>query len=284
MNPTLEKLDNELIFDIEHIIMNYYKINNFNSDCLKGTNIQIGQNIISYINNPEFTSNSNKLGSNYFLELSKKEKENLIDLFSPIISNFPNSEFALFLTILLKQHLIDISDNLNLSENLFHKYKNELFKIYHTILPKPKINKLLENICACFTVLILIGLIGEWANGINQLCNAAKENNGQNTENNLIIALILANIDNIFSKLDNKLEKQKLELIFSLLDSYSDVINSYINFLIKNQFSGEKLKFVNGELFKAFIGIILCSKYFKINIIKIHGLMEFLINCIYFMV
>lgn len=101
MNPTLEKLDNELIFDIEHIIMNYYKINNFNSDCLRGTNIQIGQNIISYINNPEFTTNSNKLASNYFLELSKKEKENLIDLFSPIISNFPNSEFALFLAVLI---------------------------------------------------------------------------------------------------------------------------------------------------------------------------------------
>ena len=282
MNPTIEKLDNELIFDIEHIILNYYKMNNFNSDCLKGTNIQIGQNIISYINDLEFSSNSNKFASNYFLELSKKEKENLIDLFSPLISNFPNSDFALFLSVLLKKHLIDISDDLNLSENLFHKYKNEIFKIYHNVLPKQKKNKLLENICASITVLIIVGLTGEWTNGIDQLCIAAKENNGGNTENILITAQILSNIDNIFSKLDNQLENQKSKLLLSLLDSYSDVVISYIRFLISNQFSGEKQNFVNGDLFKAFIGILLCSKYFKLNIIKIQGLMEFLINCIYY--
>ena len=136
MEPIIEKLDNELIFDTEHIIMNYFKMNNFNLDCLKDTNIQISKNIIPINENPELISNSSKFSSNYFLALSKKE--NIIDLLSPIISNYPNSEIGLFLTIILNQHVIDISLNLNLSNELFQKYKNGILSLYHNVLQKQK--------------------------------------------------------------------------------------------------------------------------------------------------
>ena len=144
MNPTIENIDNELIFDIEHIIMNYIKMNNFNSDCLKGTNIQISPNLLSNINNTEYTSNSNKFASNFFLQLTKTD--NVIDLLSPIISNYPNSELGLFLAILLKKHVIDISQNLNTSAELFQKYKNDILSMYQKVLPQQKKSKLLENI------------------------------------------------------------------------------------------------------------------------------------------
>ena len=274
MNPTIEKIDNELIFDIEHIIMNYIKMNNFNSDCLKNTNIQISQNIISTVKNPEFISNSNKFASNYFISLTKKE--NIIDLLSPIISNYPTSDLALFLAVILKQHIIEISQNLNLSSELFQKYKNEILSLYHKVLPKQKNPKLLENICAPITVLIIIGFQGQWTCGIDQLIYAAKENN----ENNLIAALIIANIDNIYTKLENNIENLSSKFILTLFNEYSVVINDYIKYLINNTFSGEKQNFVNGELFKAFIGILNCFKYFKINLIKNKGFLDFLINCI----
>ena len=274
MNPTIGKMDNELIFDIEHIIMNYIKMNNFNTDCLKNTNIQISQNIISIGKNPEFISNSNKFGSNYFISLTKKE--NIIDLLSPIISNYPTSDLALFLAIILKQHIIEISKNLNLSSELFQKYKNEILSLYHKVLPQQKNPKLLENICASITVLLIIGFQGQWTNGIDQLIYAAKENN----ENNLIAALIIENIDNIYTKLENNIENLTSKFILTLFNDYSVVINHYITFLINNTFSGEKQNFVNGDLFKAFIGILNCLKYFKINLIKKKGFLDFLINCI----
>ena len=277
MNSTLEKIDNELIFDTEHIIMNYLKMNNFNPDSLKDTNIQISNNIISNKNNSEYLSSSNKFASKYFLELSNKD--NLIDLFAPLISNYPNSELGLFLAVLLQKHVIDISHKLNSSGDLFKKYQNDILSIYKEVLPQKKKQKLLENICASITVLIIIGFQGQWANGIDQLISAAKIEEGK-TENNLIAALILSNIDHIYSQLEKKLEKKSSDFILSLIDSYSYVVKDYICFLVQNSFSGDKQNFVNGDLFKAFIGVIRCFKHFKINIIQIHGFLDFLINCI----
>ena len=277
MNSTLENIDNELIFDTEHIIMNYLKMNNFNPDCLNEINIQISNNIMSNKNNSEYISSSNKFASKYFQELSTKD--NIIDLFTPLISNYPNSELGLFLTVLLQNHVIDISHNLNSSADLFEKYKKDILSIYSNVLPQKKKKKLLENICASITVLIIIGFQGQWTNGIDQLISAAKSEEGK-TENKLIAELILSNIDHIYTQLEKKLEKKSSDFILSLIDSYSYVVKDYICFLIQNSFSGDKKNFVNGELFKAFIGVIRCFKYFKINIIQIHGFLDFLINCI----
>ena len=277
MNSTIESIDNELIFDTKHIIMNYLKMNNFNPDCLKDTNIQISNNIYSNKNNSEFISSSNKFASKYFLELSTKD--NIIDLFAPLISNYPNSELGLFLAVLLQKHVIDISHSLNSSDDLFKKYQKDILSIYNNVLPQKKKQKLLENICASITVLIIIGFQGQWANGIDQLISAAKIMEGK-TENNLIAELILSNIDHIFTQLEKKLDKKSSDFILSLIDSYSYVVKDYICFLIQNSFSGDKQNFVNGDLFKAFIGVIRCFKYFKINIIQIHGFLDFLINCI----
>ena len=279
MNTTIEKIDNELIFDIEHIFMNYLKLYNLNSKCLKDTDIKISQNINLNIKNSEIIANSNQFASNYFIELSKNDK--MIDLTSPIISIYPNSEISLFLAILLKKHILEISNNLNSSSELFEKYKNNLLSIYQNVLPQQKISKLLENICACITVLIIIGFQGNWNNGIDQLISAAKQNE-QNTENKLIAALILSNVDNIYTMLEEKIDSNSSKFILSMFDTYNVVINDFINFLIQKDFSGDKQNFVNTELFKAFIGIIRYPKYFKINIIKIHGFLGFLIECIYY--
>ena len=279
MNTTIEKIDNELIFDIEHIFMNYLKMNNFNLNSLKDTDIKISQNISLNIQDSEFISNSNKFASNFFSELSKNDK--MIDLTSPIISNYPNSEISLFLAVLLNQHIIEIAQNLNSSSELFEKYKNNLLSIYQNVLHRQKKPKLLENICASITVLIIIGFQGKWCNGIDQLISAAKQN-GNNSENKLIAALILSNIDNIYSKLEKTIDSQSSKFILSMFDSYNTIINDFINYLIQNDFSGDKENFVNTDLFRAFIGIIQYPKYFKINIIKIHGFLEFLINCIYY--
>ena len=279
MNPTIGRLDNELIFDIEHILMNYFKMNNFNSNCLKDTNIQISQNNAQNIQNPNLLSNSNEFATNYFLTLTKKE--NAINFLKPIISSYPNSEIALFLTVILNQHVIEISQDLNISPELFQKYKTDILSLYHEVLRKQRKAKLLENISASITVLIIIGFQGQWCNGIDQLLSAAKENNG-NTENNLIAALILSNVDNIYTKIEDKIENKSSNLILNLFDTYSVVINEYIKFLIQNTFSGKPESYVNGDLYKAFIGIILCSKYFKINVIKIHGFLEFIINNIFY--
>ena len=280
MNPIIEKVDNEFIFDTEHIIMNFLKMNKFNPDILKDTDIKISPNINIAKLDSEFISNSIIFASNYyFLELTKKE--GVIDLLIPLISNYPNSNLSLFLTVILNQHIIEISPSLNSSSNLFKKYQKDLIDLYKNILPKQKNSKLLENICASLTVLIMIGFQGQWCNGIDQLISLAKENNGNN-EFNLNTALILSNTENIYDKLEQKIDIKSSNYILSSFSDYSEIITSYINFLINNSFSGEKQNFVNGELFKAFIGLLLCDKYFKLNIIKIHGLLEFIIDSIFY--
>ena len=118
MSLNLEKIDDEPIFDTEHIIMNYLKMNNLNPDCLKGTNIQISQNIlITYSQNQNYIQNSQKFASNYFSKLN--ESPQALDLLSPFISSFPNSDLALFLIILIKQNFIELSQNLNTVSEFF---------------------------------------------------------------------------------------------------------------------------------------------------------------------
>ena len=276
MNPIIEKVDNEFIFDIEHILMNFLKMNNFNSDCFKDTNIQVSQNINTSKLNSEFISNSNTFSTKYFLELLKKE--NLIDLLAPLILNYSNADLSLFLAVILNQHIIEISPSLNSSPILFKKYKDDLTKLYQNVFPRQKKSKLLENICASITILIIIGFQGQWCNGIDGIILDSKKNN----ENNLLAALILSNTEHIFKKLENQIDIKSSNFILSSFENYSEIISSYIQFLIKNKFSGEKQNFVNCDLFKAFIDILLCDKYFKLNIIKIHGLLEFLIDCIFY--
>ena len=265
MSLNLEKIDDEPILDAEHVIMNYLKMNVFNLECLKGTNIQISQNILAYSSNQNYIQNSQKFASNYFNKLT--ESPQALDILSPFITAFPNSDLALFLIILLKQNFIELSQNLNTISELFEQYKNGILSIYHSVLSQEKHPKILENICSCLTVLIIIGFQGQWTSGIDQLVSAAKQGEA-NSGNNLIAALILANIENIYYKLDEKIDNKSSKFILSLIDSYSSVINDYINYILANNFSGEKTNFVNGELFKAFISILQSAKIFKINIIK----------------
>ena len=280
MNPIIEKVDNEFIFDTEHIIMNFLKMNKFNPDILKDTDIKISPNINIAKFDSEFISNSIIFASNYyFLELTKKE--GVIDLLIPLISNYPNSNLSLFLTVILNQHIIEISPSLNSTLTLFKKYEGDLKNLYHNVFPKEKKAKLLENICASITVLIIIGFQEHWCNGIDRIIEDAKKNNG-NYENNVYAALILSNVENIYKKLEDKIDIKSYNYILSAFGDYSEIITVYLKFLITNSFSGEKQNFANGELFKAFIGILLCDKYFKINIIKMHGLLEFIIDSIFY--
>ena len=41
----ISSIDSELIFDIEHLIMNYLKLNSFNKNCFSSTTIQISDSI-----------------------------------------------------------------------------------------------------------------------------------------------------------------------------------------------------------------------------------------------
>ena len=223
MSLNLEKFDDEQIFDSEHIIMNYLKMNFFNLECLKNTNIQISQNILSYSSNQNDVQNFQKFAQNYFNKLTQSPQA--LDLLSPFIVSFPNSDLALFLIILLKQNFMELSQNLNNVSELFEKYKNGILSIYHSVLSQEKHSKILENICSCITVLIIIGFQGQWSSGIDQLIAAAKQEESY-YGNNLIAALILANIENIYNSLDKKIDSKSSKFILSLIDSYSSVINS----------------------------------------------------------
>ena len=283
MNPqsqsfTISAIDDELIYDTNHILMNYLKMNNFSPNCFSETNIQISKSILDSSISAEIKKNYNQFSTKYFTQLSSSE--NVIDLLSPLISNYPNSDFGLFLSVILNNHVIDVAQSLIDSNEKFEKYKNYLLNIYHSILQINKKQKLLESICSSISVLILIGINGSWANGLELLISAGKENNGGNFGNMLMASLIISNINYVFDKLKERLSLQNSDFIFTYIKQYSNIIQDFTNFLITVAFKGPKENFVNTPLFKAFIGIIQSFKYFDLNIIKTHGFIDFLINCI----
>ena len=84
MNPIIIELDNEKIFDVKHIIMNYIKINSCKTDCLNDTSMNIVlSNSTSNPKTPEEISDANKAASDYFIEC--KNQNNITDFLTPLI-------------------------------------------------------------------------------------------------------------------------------------------------------------------------------------------------------
>ena len=197
---TISSLDSELIFDTNHLFQNYLKLNRFREDCLSETTIQISSEIM---NIPIQSVESHaKFASNYF-ELLKSQK-NIIDLIAPIISNFSNSQLGLFFSVILRTHMLDCAQNLDNSCEEFEKYKKYLLNIYHCILQGNQNKKILNCICSSITILIIIGINGNWTNGLEQLIEAAKSGSENNLGNILMTSLIISNINDIFEKLKKK--------------------------------------------------------------------------------
>ena len=286
---TLSNIDSELILDTEHVLMNYLKLNGFKENCFSNTNILLSQelqNKVKFIIQDSKDINTyTSFASNYFTVFISKD--NAIDIISPLINSFPNSDLCHFLAILLGKHIIECAQKLDNEKEIFEKYKNYLFNIYHSIINQSnQKQKILESICSSITVLIVLGINGNWRNGLEQLIEAIKTNN-TNIENNfsniLMTSLIISNINDVFEKLKEKISIQKSDTIRAYIKGNSKIIKEFVSFLIKFAFNGPKENFVNSLLFKAFIGIIQSLKYFEINIIKIHGFLEFLINCVSFL-
>ena len=228
MNPqsmTIAQIDNELIYDTNHILMNYLKMQSFSQNCFSETNITISESIKNTALNQEIIQEYNKFSIKYFTLFSVQE--NAIDILCPLISSYPNSEFGLFLAILLHKHILDISQSLESSKEKFEKYKNYLLNIYHSILQVNKKQKLLESICSSITILIVIGINGNWTNGLEQLIGAAKENNGGNLGNILMASLIISNINDTIEKLKEKIPKQNIEAIENYIKVNTNSIKEF---------------------------------------------------------
>ena len=103
----------------------------------------------------------------------------------------------MFLSLILVKHIINCAQSLDKSKEKFEKYRNYLLNIYHCILQGNQKNKILENICSSITVLIILGINGNWTNGLEQLIDAAKSNNENSGGNILMTSLIISNINEI---------------------------------------------------------------------------------------
>ena len=191
MNPqeqsqslAIMQIDNELIYDKEHILMNYLKMNSFSQNCFSNTNIKISPSILNASFPSETVQNFNQFSTKYFTLFL--QYENAIDILCPMILDYHNSEFGLFLTTVLKNHVIEISQSLDNLNDKFNKYKNYLTNLYQSIIKVNNKQILLENICSSITVLIVVGINGNWKDGLELLIGAAKENNGGDCGNVLM--------------------------------------------------------------------------------------------------
>ena len=124
----ITRIDDELIYDREHILMNYLKMQSFSKNCFQDTNITISPSILNTSLPPESVQKYNQFSTKYFTLFLKYD--DAIEILSPLIINYPNSEFGLFLSTILNKHMIDISVNLDNSKEKFEKYKNYLINIH----------------------------------------------------------------------------------------------------------------------------------------------------------
>ena len=111
--------------------MNYLKLNSFNINCFADTTIQVSDKVQNNISSQELQTFT-AFASNYFTLLANED--NTIDIISPLISSFPNSNLGLFLAISLGKHIINFAQKLDNSRETFEKYKNYLLNIYQSIL------------------------------------------------------------------------------------------------------------------------------------------------------
>ena len=81
---TVSSLDSELIFDVDHLLMNYLKLNSFNQNCFSETTILISEEMKNIL--PQSYQSHTSFATKYFTLLI--EQNNAIDIISPIISYF----------------------------------------------------------------------------------------------------------------------------------------------------------------------------------------------------
>ena len=110
----ITRIDDELIYDREHILMNYLKMQSFSKNCFQDTNITISPSILNTSLPPESVQKYNQFSTKYFTLFLTYD--DAIEILSPLIINYPNSEFGLFLSTILNKHMIEIPD-------LFGNYK-----------------------------------------------------------------------------------------------------------------------------------------------------------------
>ena len=281
-STTLTRINEDLLFDEEHILMNYLKMFSFSETCFKDTNIKVSPYIMDLSLSPiEIIQRHNKFSSKYFTLFL--ENLNAMDVLGPMICNYPNTELGFFLCTILNKHIITLISRLDKSKELFEKYKNDLFKIFNYISQVNKKEQLLESICSSISIIIIIGINGFWTNGLDQLIDASKTNNSSDIEKITMASLIISNIKDIFEKLKDKLSSSTITYIRIKIKEYSNAIKEFSTFLISKVFNGQKDFFVNTLLFKGFIGIVQSFQYFNLNILTMYGFMDFLINCILYL-
>ena len=130
---SITNIDSETIFDTEHVLMNYLKLNSFSQSCFSNTNIVLTPEIKNRLQNlPQELNTYTSFASKYFTIFVSQD--NAIDIISPLISNFPNSDLGLFLSIILGKHIMECAQKLDNEIEKFEKYKNYLLNIYHSVL------------------------------------------------------------------------------------------------------------------------------------------------------
>ena len=69
-SPIITQIDNELVYDINHVLMNYLKMQSFSKNCFSETNIQISQSILNASLTQELLQEYNKFSTKYFTSFS----------------------------------------------------------------------------------------------------------------------------------------------------------------------------------------------------------------------
>lgn len=277
-NPILEilQIDDEINFDANHVAMNYLKMNLFSPNCFANTNIKANPSIYNKNYPLEEMQKLQEFSLKYFNSIAKFE--DAIDVLVPMIINYAKSDFGLFLSTVLNQHILENAEILRDRKENFEKYKKILLNLFHS-MPNESF-KLIDQICASITAIIILGLNGNWAVGFEQLINSSTENKNMNCENALLATLIISNVGDIIAKLKLNLSLDNIESITYYLQENSKIIKEFAELLANKAFIGSNEKYVNKPIFKAFIRMLQSFKLFNINVSKLNGIIELLLKSI----
>ena len=215
-----------------------------------------------------------KLASNYLNSFLKTE-DFIIKSSYLLTQNFNDSNFCQFLLISMKNHIINNISYYRNDQNNYDKLKNDLLNIFKSLNEYINNKEILIHICSSYALLILIGLESFWPNAIDNIIsmNDVSDNNNIESENKLKFTLLT------FSEFETYLNekyfsKSDINHFLTIFESKKYILYNFLLFVF-NKISNSKF---DSTIFNYFINFLSIFPNFKINLIEINNLCDYLID------
>ena len=223
-------------------------------------------------NNINDNNNNNKKFANDYLNSFLKSEDFILKSSYLLNQNFNDSNFCQFLVISIKNHIINNISYYKNDQIIYDKLKNDLLNIFFSLNIYINNKEILIHICSSYALLILIGIEKFWPNSIENIISMNDFNNND-SENKLKFSLLT--LSEIETYLNEKyFSKKEINNFLLIFENKKFILYDFF-LIVFNKISHSKFDLI---FFNYFINFLLIFPIFKINLIEINELCDFLFD------